>query len=47
MADLLLEAFAAFLHGKEVTVWMMACGALVQNWRSYTQLAAEAKWKVD
>jgi len=38
--------FATFLHGKEVTVWMMSCGALISRAESYTQLAAEVQQQV-
>ena len=41
MGALLPNAFAPFLHGKEVTVWMMSCGPLVSSPESYTQLADE------
>ena len=41
MGALLPNSFACSLHGKEVTVWMMSCGALVSSPESYTQLAAE------
>jgi hypothetical protein len=47
MGALLPEAFAAFLRGKEVTLWMMSCGALVLNPESYTQLAAEVQRQVN
>ena len=40
------NAFATFLHGKEVTLWMMSCGALVSSQESYTQLVAEVQWQV-
>jgi len=43
---LLPEALATFLHKKEVTVWMMSCGALVSSPESYTQLEAEVEWQV-
>jgi len=46
MGALLPEALATFLHKKEVTVWMMSCGALVSSPESYTQLAAEVEWQV-
>src|SRR5882724_7268267 len=46
MGALLPNYFATFLHGKEVTVWMMSCGALVSRPESYTQLAAEVQWQV-
>src|SRR5882672_1277390 len=46
MGALLPEALATFLHKKEVTVWMMSCGALVSSPDSYTQLAAEVEWQV-
>jgi len=46
MGALLPDAFATFLHGKEVTLWMMSCGALVSSPESYTQLAAQVKWQV-
>jgi len=46
MGALLPDAFACFLHGKEVTVCMMSCGALVSSPESYTQLAAEVQWQV-
>ena len=46
MGALLPEALATFLHKKEVTVWMMSCGALVSSQESYTQLAAEVEWQV-
>src|SRR5467141_1530561 len=35
MGALLPEALATFLHKKEVTVWMMSCGALVLSPESY------------
>jgi len=46
MGALLPNDFATFLHGKEVTVWMMSCGALVSRAESYTQLAAEVQRQV-
>lgn len=46
MRALLPDAFATFLHGKEVTLWMMSCGALVSSQESYTQLAAEVQRQV-
>jgi len=46
MGALLPDAFATFLHGKEVTLWMMSCGALVSSPESYTQLAAQVEWQV-
>ena len=48
MGALLPEALATFLHGKEVTVWMMSmsCGALISSPESYTQLASEVEWQV-
>jgi len=46
MGALLPNDFATFLHGKEVTVWMMSCGALVSRPESYTQLAAEVQQQV-
>jgi len=46
MGALLPDAFATFLHGKEVTLWMMSCGALVSSPESYTQLAAEVEQQV-
>ena len=46
MGALLPNDFATFLHGKEVTVWMMSCGALVSRPESYTQLAAEVQRQV-
>ena len=44
MDILLPSAMAAFLQGKEVTIWMMSCGALVMNTASAAQLAAEV-WR--
>jgi len=44
--SLLPNAFATFLHGKEVNLWMMSCGALVSSQESYTQLAADIQWQV-
>jgi len=46
MGALLPDALATFLHGKEVTLWMMSCGALISVPESYTQLAAEVQWQV-
>jgi len=46
MGALLPDAFATFLHGKEVTLWMMSCGALVSSPESYTQLAAQVERQV-
>jgi len=46
MGALLPNAFATFLHGKEVTLWMMSCGALVSSQESYTQLAADIQQQV-
>src|SRR5882672_7662526 len=46
MGALLPEALATYLHKKEVTVWMMSCGALVSIPESYTQLAAEVEHQV-
>jgi len=46
MGALLANAFATFLHGKEVTLWMMSCGPLVLSQESYTQLAADIQWQV-
>jgi len=46
MGALLPDALATFLHGKEVTLWMMSCGALVLVPESYTQLAAEVQRQV-
>jgi len=46
MGALLPDAFATFLHGKEVTLWMMSCGALISSPESYTQLAAQVEWQV-
>ena len=46
MGALLPKALATFLHKKEVTVWMMSCGALVSSPESYTQLAAEVERQV-
>jgi len=46
MGALLPDALATFLHGKEVTLWMMSCGALVSVPESYTQLAAEVQRQV-
>ena len=46
MGALLPDAFATFLHGKEVTLWMMSCGALVSSPESYTQLAAQVEQQV-
>src|SRR5467141_3863736 len=40
------KALSTFLHGKEVTVWMMSCGALVSSPESHTQLAAEVEQQV-
>src|SRR5882724_2415783 len=40
------QCLCPFLHGKEVTVWMMSFGALVSSPESYTQLAAEVQWQV-
>src|SRR5882724_10197768 len=44
MGALLPNDFATFLHGKEVTVWMMSCGALVSSPNSYAELAAQVQW---
>jgi len=41
------HAFATFLHGKEVTLWMMSCGVLVSSQEIYTQLAADVQWQGD
>ena len=46
MGALLPDALATFLHGKEVTLWMRSCGALVSVPESYTQLAAEVQRQV-
>ena len=46
MGALLPDAFATFLHGKEVTLWMMSCGALISSPESYTQLAAQVERQV-
>lgn len=43
MDILLPSAMAAFLQGKEVTMWMISCGALVMNPASTAQLAAEVR----
>ena len=47
MTALLPEAVATFLHGKEVNVWMMLCGALISNPGSYIELAAEVDQQVN
>ena len=44
MGALLPNDFATFLHGKEVTVWMMSC-ALVSSPNSYAKLAAQVQWQ--
>ena len=46
MGALLPKALATFLHKKEVTVWMMSCGALVSSPERYPQLAAEVERQV-
>jgi len=46
MGALLPNDFATFLHGKEVTVWMMSCGALVSSPNSYAKLAAQVQRQV-
>jgi len=46
MGALLPDDFATFLHSKEVTVWMMSCGALILRPESYTQLTAEVQRQV-
>ena len=46
MGALLPNDFATFLHRKEVTVWMMSCGALVSSPNSYAKLAAQVQWQV-
>jgi len=46
MGALLPNAFATFLHGKEVTLWMMSGVALISSQESYTQLAADIQWQV-
>ena len=46
MGPLLPDAFATFLDGKEVTLWMMSCGTLISRQESYGQLAAEVQWQV-
>src|SRR5882724_11306024 len=46
MGALLPNDFATLLHGKEVTVWMMSCGALVSSPNSYAKLAAQVQWQV-
>ena len=46
MGALLPDAFATFLDGKVVTLWMMSCGALVSRQESYGQLAAEVQRQV-
>jgi len=46
MGTLLPDDFATFLHSKEVTVWMMSCGALILRPESYTQLTAEVQRQV-
>ena len=47
MTALLPKAVATFLHGKEVNVWMMSCGALVSNPGSYIELAAKVDRQVN
>ena len=46
MGALLPKGLSTFLHKKEVTVWVMSCGALVSSPECYTQLAAEVQRQV-
>jgi len=46
MGALLPNAFATFLHRKEVALWMMSCGALILSQESYTQLADDIQQQV-
>jgi hypothetical protein len=46
MGALFPSPMAAFLLGKEVTMWMMSCGSVVMNPASFAQLAAEVQRQV-
>ena len=46
MGALLPNTFATFLHGKEVTLWMMSCGSLILSEESHTQLEADVQGQV-